>query len=67
MPLKEGRRETQMKVETEADPHKTEHPPLLFLLIHIQSPPRQTQSEHGTVQRGRGFIETGCRRRQYQL
>lgn len=63
MPLKEGRRETQMRTETEADPHKTEHPPLHFLLIHTQSPRRQIQSEHGTLQRGRGFTEKDCQRR----
>lgn len=67
MPQKEGRRETQMRTETEADPHKTEHPPLLFLLIHTQIPPRQTQSENGTLRRGRGFTEMGCQRRQCLL
>lgn len=67
MPQKEGRRETQMRTETEADPHKIVHPPHLIHLIHTQSPPRQTQSEHETPQRGRGFTEKGSQRRQCHL
>lgn len=61
MPQKEGRRETPTRTETEADPRKTEHPPLHFPPIRTQSPRRRTRSERGTPRKGRGFTERRCR------
>lgn len=66
MPKKEGRRGTQMRTETEADPPKTEHPPHPILLIHFQNPHWWTQSEHVALWRGRSFTEKCCKSRRYR-